>query len=92
MKSHSLFGHPHGPFYLLSDGDKCQPLDDEDSIPLPPPAVEIFPSDVVKSKAFVTEPIKLCGGFMLLKGRVNSTEILGMNNTDLVPGKYEGGL
>lgn len=94
MKSHSLFACLPGPQCLLNNGEKGQGfcgLTQEDSVP-PPPAIEVFPSDVVKSKPFVTEPVKLQGGLILLKGRVNSTDIHGVSNTDLVPGKYEGGL
>lgn len=94
MKPQSLFACLHGTPCLLSNGEKGQGLCDltqEDNVPLPP-AIEIFSSDVVKSKPFVTEPVNLQGGLVLLKGRVHSTEVFGVSNTDLVPGKYEGGL
>lgn len=98
MKSHSIFACLPGPHCLMntSSGDQSQwgaaTLDPQGISPPHPPAIEVFPADVAKSKPFATEPVNLQGGLVLLKGRVNSTDILGMSNTDLVPGKYEGGL
>ncbi|XP_024544691.1 histidine protein methyltransferase 1 homolog [Selaginella moellendorffii] len=37
------------------------------------------------------DSVPLHGGFTLLRGRINASEILGISNSDLVPGKYEGG-
>eukprot|EP00249_Psilotum_nudum_P016423 c25817_g1_i5 orf=290-1420(-) len=63
----------------------------DDTLP-PVPTIEIFPSDVVKSKPFAAEPINLEGGLTLLKGRVNVADVFGTGTADLIPGKYEGGL
>ncbi|KAH6558972.1 hypothetical protein KP509_1Z035100 [Ceratopteris richardii] len=98
MKSHSLFSCLPGPQCLMStsSGDQSQwrpaGFESEEN-PLPrPPAVEVFTADVVTSKPFITESVNLQSGLILLKGRVNSAEVFGVSNSDLVPGKYEGGL
>ncbi|GMY32102.1 histidine protein methyltransferase 1 homolog isoform X1 [Fagus crenata] len=58
----------------------------------PPPCVEVISSDEISSSVkFTVEPVNL-GGLTLLKGRVNTQEVFGLSNSDLVPGKYEGGL
>ncbi|CAJ2668919.1 unnamed protein product [Trifolium pratense] len=59
----------------------------------PPPCVEVFASD---------SEVASCGkqnvdsvdidGVTLFKGRVNTKQVFGLSNSDLVPGKYEGGL
>ncbi|KAI5074870.1 hypothetical protein GOP47_0010831 [Adiantum capillus-veneris] len=98
MKSHSIFACLPGPHCLTSTSSADQSqlraagLEPQDTSPPHPPAVEVFLADVVKSKPFTTDPVNLQGGLVLLKGRVHSTDILGFGSTDLVPGKYEGGL
>ncbi|KAK8663320.1 hypothetical protein V6N13_083143 [Hibiscus sabdariffa] len=62
--------------------------------PLPPPtpSIEVPSSEYVSSSAkYIVEPVNL-DGLTLLKGRVSTKEILGLPNSDLVPGIYEGGL
>eukprot|EP00897_Mesotaenium_endlicherianum_P008099 jgi/Mesen1/7317/ME000376S06480 len=61
-------------------------------LPPPPPTREVRPSEAVDLKPFETETISLQRGLTLLRGTVNTSQILGTSNTDLVPGKYEGGL
>ncbi|GAV58974.1 Methyltransf_16 domain-containing protein [Cephalotus follicularis] len=60
-------------------------------LPLPPPSTEVFSTKVSSSVKFTIDPINL-GGLTLLKGRVNTKEVLGLSESDLVPGVYEGGL
>ncbi|KZV21868.1 histidine protein methyltransferase 1 [Dorcoceras hygrometricum] len=57
----------------------------------PPPCFEVLPSEVPTSVKYVTEPLNV-GGVILLKGRVSTHEVFALGNSDLVPGKYEGGL
>ncbi|PQM39996.1 histidine protein methyltransferase 1 homolog [Prunus yedoensis var. nudiflora] len=57
----------------------------EPPLPPPPPCVEVLPSE------YTVEPVEL-GGLTLLKGRVSTQEVFKLSNSDLVPGKYEGGL
>ncbi|XP_009625430.1 uncharacterized protein LOC107783878 [Nicotiana tabacum] len=60
-------------------------------LPPPPPSVEVLSSQVISNVEFNVEPINL-DGLALLKGRVSTKEVFGLSNSDLVPGKYEGGL
>jgi len=64
----------------------------ENPPPHPPPCEEVLPSQVVQLEKYVAEPVNLPGGLSLLKGRVNTADVFGVSNSDLVPGKYEGGL
>ncbi|KAK3414686.1 hypothetical protein EUGRSUZ_H00019 [Eucalyptus grandis] len=57
----------------------------------PPPCVEVLPSEVSENVKFTAEPVHL-GELTLLKGRVSTQEVFSLSNSDLVPGKYEGGL
>ncbi|XP_057433123.1 uncharacterized protein LOC130725940 isoform X2 [Lotus japonicus] len=59
----------------------------------PPPCVEVLASesDVPSSAKHNVEPVNV-DGVTLLKGRVNTRQVFGLSNSDLVPGKYEGGL
>ncbi|KAA8527894.1 hypothetical protein F0562_035237 [Nyssa sinensis] len=59
--------------------------------PPPPPCVEVLPSEVSSSVKYTAEPVNL-NGLTLLKGRVNTQEVFALSNSDLVPGKDEGGL
>ncbi|KAH9561586.1 hypothetical protein CY35_05G029600 [Sphagnum magellanicum] len=61
-------------------------------LPPPPLSVEVFPAKIANFRPFVSETVVLKEGLTLLKGRVISTNLFEIANTDLVPGKYEGGL
>ncbi|KAL6970936.1 hypothetical protein U1Q18_030614 [Sarracenia purpurea var. burkii] len=63
----------------------------EKLIPPPPPCVEVPSSEVSSSVKYTVEPVNL-SGLTLLKGRVSTQEVFQLSNSDLVPGKYEGGL
>ncbi|TYI61176.1 hypothetical protein E1A91_D10G154300v1 [Gossypium mustelinum] len=63
----------------------------EPQLPPPPPSVEVLSSEVSSSVKYTVEPVNL-DGLTLLKGRVSTKEVLGLPNSDLVPGIYEGGL
>uniref|UniRef100_A0A7I4C2H8 protein-histidine N-methyltransferase n=1 Tax=Physcomitrium patens TaxID=3218 RepID=A0A7I4C2H8_PHYPA len=65
---------------------------EQPSLPSPTPPEEVFPSEDEESASCVMEPVVLQGGLTLLKGRVNSQSVLKVANSDLIPGKYEGGL
>ncbi|XP_020521277.1 histidine protein methyltransferase 1 homolog isoform X2 [Amborella trichopoda] len=49
-------------------------------------------SQVAPSVKYATEPVNLNEGITLLKGRVSTSDVFGASNSDLIPGKYEGGL
>lgn len=67
-------------------------LDDStEKPPLPPPCLEVLLSPVSSSVKPTLEPVNL-DGLTLLKGRVSTHEVFALSNSDLVPGKYEGGL
>ncbi|KAK4585623.1 hypothetical protein RGQ29_023042 [Quercus rubra] len=57
----------------------------------PPPYLEVISTQISSSVKYTVEPVNL-GELTLLKGRVNTQEVFGLSNSDLVPGKYEGGL
>ncbi|XP_058739235.1 uncharacterized protein LOC131611150 [Vicia villosa] len=59
----------------------------------PPPCVEVLASDY-KVPLFGKPKFESVDfdGVTLLKGRVNTQQVFGLSNSDLVPGKYEGGL
>ncbi|CAN1325229.1 Histidine protein methyltransferase 1 homolog [Linum perenne] len=57
----------------------------------PPPPLEVLPSEVSSTVKCSMEPLEL-DGLTLVKGRVRTQEVLGLPNSDLVPGVYEGGL
>ncbi|CAK8540597.1 unnamed protein product [Lathyrus sativus] len=59
----------------------------------PPPCVEVLASDS-KVPLFGKPKFESVDfdGVTLLKGRVNTQQVFGLSNSDLVPGKYEGGL
>ncbi|KAK8556246.1 hypothetical protein V6N13_064304 [Hibiscus sabdariffa] len=63
----------------------------EPPLPPPPPSIEVPSSEVSSSVKYTVEPVNL-DGLTLLKGRVSTKEVLGLPNSDLVPGIYEGGL
>ncbi|XP_073276621.1 uncharacterized protein [Primulina huaijiensis] len=66
---------------------------DSPQIPLqpPPPCLEVLPSEVSACVKYIAEPVNV-GGVTLLKGRVSTQDVFALANSDLVPGKYEGGL
>ncbi|CAI0453197.1 unnamed protein product [Linum tenue] len=57
----------------------------------PPPPVEVLASEVSSTVKCLLEPVNL-DGLTLLKGRVSTEEVLGVPDSDLVAGVYEGGL
>ncbi|CAH9080691.1 unnamed protein product [Cuscuta europaea] len=57
----------------------------------PPPCQEVPPSQASQNANFTMEPV-VVDGVTMLKGRVSTKEVFGLSNSDLVPGKYEGGL
>ncbi|XAR62529.1 Protein-histidine N-methyltransferase [Bertholletia excelsa] len=61
------------------------------SLPSLPPCLEVLPSEVSSSVKYTVEHLDL-SGLTLLKGRVSTQEVFQLSNSDLVPGKYEGGL
>lgn len=63
----------------------------EPALPPPPPPVEVFSSEMPYSVKFTVEQVNV-GELTLFKGRVSTKEVLGLSNSDLVPGVYEGGL
>lgn len=63
----------------------------ESPLPPPPPSVEVLPSEGSSSVKYTVEKVDL-GAVTLLKGRVSTQEVFKLSNSDLVPGKYEGGL
>ncbi|OVA12281.1 hypothetical protein BVC80_565g8 [Macleaya cordata] len=64
----------------------------EKSLPPPPPCVEVLFSEGSSSVKYTLESVNFDGGFTLHKGRVSTREVFALSNSDLVPGKYEGGL
>ncbi|XP_058076912.1 uncharacterized protein LOC131225402 [Magnolia sinica] len=60
--------------------------------PPPPPCVEVLFSEALLSAKSTLESINLEGGLTLHKGQVSTSDVFGVSNSDLVPGKYEGGL
>ncbi|KAL6846311.1 hypothetical protein ACP4OV_023759 [Aristida adscensionis] len=60
--------------------------------PPPPPAVEVLLSEESPVVAASWEPVVVDDSLSIYKGRVSTTDVFGVKNCDLVPGKYEGGL
>lgn len=82
------------PQSLFQSLDKSQSLFglSEESLPPAPPPVEVLLSEGVQLEKYVAEVVNLHGGLVMFKGRVNTSDVFGVSNSDLVPGKYEGGL
>ncbi|KAL8240213.1 hypothetical protein R6Q59_013568 [Mikania micrantha] len=89
-----------GSFRLFPSNDDNKPqlglsfLDDSPEnppLPPPPPCLEVLPDQVSSSVKPTFEPVNL-DGLTLLKGRVSTHDVFALSNSDLVPGKYEGGL
>ncbi|XP_071736370.1 uncharacterized protein [Rutidosis leptorrhynchoides] len=72
-------------FSFLDDSPEKPPL------PLPPPCIEVLISQASSSVKPTFEPVNF-DGLTILKGRVSTEEVFALANSDLVPGKYEGGL
>lgn len=70
-------------FGLFGSPEKAHP---------PPPCVEVLLSEVSSTVISNAEPIVINDELTLLKGRVSTFDVFGVANSDLVPGKYEGGL
>ncbi|KAM1466354.1 hypothetical protein ACFX2I_031562 [Malus domestica] len=79
------------PFRLFSSPGSGFLEQSEPPLPPPPPSVQVLPSEVSSSVKYTVEPVEL-GGLTLLKGRVSTQDVFTLSNSDLVPGKYEGGL
>ncbi|KAJ3683368.1 hypothetical protein LUZ60_013595 [Juncus effusus] len=62
--------------------------------PPPPPSVEVPYSETEISSVAnsSSEPIVINDSLTLYKGRASTSDVFGVRNSDLVPGKYEGGL
>uniref|UniRef100_A0A0A9FT43 protein-histidine N-methyltransferase n=1 Tax=Arundo donax TaxID=35708 RepID=A0A0A9FT43_ARUDO len=60
--------------------------------PPPPPAVKILLSEESPIAAASLEPVVVDESLLIYKGRVSTSDVFGVKNSDLVPGKYEGGL
>ncbi|XP_073115103.1 uncharacterized protein [Elaeis guineensis] len=64
----------------------------EKPLPPPPPCVEVLLSEESSTVKSNVEPIVINDELTLLKGRVSTFDVFGVANSDLVAGKYEGGL
>ncbi|KAL9332834.1 hypothetical protein ACSQ67_002444 [Phaseolus vulgaris] len=85
METFQLFSSSASDFGIFDDAAQQSP-----SIPLPP-CVEVLASEAPSSANHNLESVNL-DGLTLLKGRVSTQQVFGLSNSDLVPGKYEGGL
>ncbi|XP_072991063.1 uncharacterized protein [Typha latifolia] len=65
---------------------------EEKPLPPPPPCVEVFLSEGSQKETLNADPVVINDSLTLYKGRVSTAEVFGLKNSDLVPGKYEGGL
>ncbi|XP_078165855.1 putative methyltransferase family protein [Carex rostrata] len=84
-------------FSFSSDAD----TDTDTQKPLPPPCVQVSfdePSSVgfglsnSTNDLDTSDPIVITDSLTLYKGRVSTYDVFGLGNSDLLPGKYEGGL
>ncbi|XP_062199497.1 uncharacterized protein LOC133901958 [Phragmites australis] len=60
--------------------------------PPPPPAVEVLLSEESPVAVASLEPVMVDDSLSIYKGRVSTADVFAVKNSDLVPGKYEGGL
>ncbi|KAF8387575.1 hypothetical protein HHK36_026229 [Tetracentron sinense] len=84
------------PFFSLSNNQSQLGLGflgaSEKPLLPPPPCVEVLSSELSSFVKYTVESVNLNEGLTLLKGRVNTRDVFALSNSDLVPGKYEGGL
>ncbi|CAJ1849649.1 unnamed protein product [Sphenostylis stenocarpa] len=85
METFQLFSSSASGFGIFDEAAQHSP-----TIP-PPPCVEVLASEVPSSAKHNVESVNL-DGVTLLKGRVSTQQVFGLSNSDLIPGKYEGGL
>ncbi|XP_039794928.1 histidine protein methyltransferase 1 homolog isoform X2 [Panicum virgatum] len=60
--------------------------------PPPPPAVEVQLSEESPVASASLDPVVVDDSLTIYKGRVSTSDVFGVKDSDLVPGKYEGGL
>ncbi|XP_066394153.1 uncharacterized protein [Miscanthus floridulus] len=60
--------------------------------PPPPPAVEVQLCEELPVATARLEPVVVDDSLTIYKGRVSTSDVFGVKDSDLVPGKYEGGL
>uniref|UniRef100_A0A0D9XCW5 protein-histidine N-methyltransferase n=1 Tax=Leersia perrieri TaxID=77586 RepID=A0A0D9XCW5_9ORYZ len=60
--------------------------------PPPPPAVEVLLSEESPVVTGELEAVVVDDSLSIYKGRASTSDVFGVRNSDLVPGKYEGGL
>lgn len=86
---------PTPPFAFSFSFSSSSPNDEPMPRPPPPPCVEVpFSSsnseeETKEANSYKAEPI-VVDSLRLLKGRVSTSHLLGIANSDLLPGKYEG--
>ncbi|XP_078442820.1 putative methyltransferase family protein isoform X2 [Wolffia australiana] len=82
-------GEPSFSISSLGFGFSCS-----SSPPLPPlpPCIEVLSSEVASSLSSNLETVSFNSGFSLRKGRISTGDVFPVPNSDLIPGKYEGGL
>ncbi|KAL5171274.1 Histidine protein methyltransferase 1 [Glycine soja] len=85
LETFQLFSSSASAFGIFDDAAQQVP-----HIP-PPPCVEVLASEVPSSIKHNVDSVNL-DGVTLLKGRVNTQQVFGLSNSNLVPWKYEGGL
>ncbi|KAH7652014.1 Protein-histidine N-methyltransferase protein [Dioscorea alata] len=87
----SLSNHYHQLGLGFGSGSGLFASPDKPLSPSPPP-VEVLSSEESCPKTSHPEPVFINEEVTLLKGRVSTFDVFGVANSDLVPGKYEGGL
>jgi len=60
--------------------------------PPPPPVVEVQLSEESPVASASLDPVVVDDSLTIYKGRVSTSDVFGVKDSDLVPGKYEGGL
>lgn len=78
--------------FRFSLWDQKQPESDKPPSSPPPPCIEVPFSQVSSTVKYSVESVAIDPDLTLLKGRVSTQEVFALSNSDLVPGKYEGGL
>ncbi|KAJ7516512.1 hypothetical protein O6H91_22G060900 [Diphasiastrum complanatum] len=82
----------HRVLKILDDNNATVNVSEQPAGPPMPTPQEVFELEIGEAKPFTPDLVNFEGGLTLLKGQVNGTEVLGIPTSDLVPGKYEGGL